>query len=131
MIFLLKPYLKMVVFSVNSPSYVSTTNSTFISSTSGGGGNSYKSSTEANFVSINQTYVTGASFQDFKKRDGRINGKISAEIDSNANTVFKAIGQGVSQSTQTTVSFSSVTTNAPGGLFVPKVLSHFFVISLK
>ncbi|CAH1130720.1 unnamed protein product [Ceutorhynchus assimilis] len=108
--------------SLSSPGFVSTTNSAFVSSASSGSG-TYKSA-DANFVSMNQTYVTGASFHEFKKRDGRINGKINAEVDSNANNLFKAISQGMSQSTQTNVSFSNVTTNASGGLFNARISSQ-------
>ncbi|XP_066253763.1 receptor-mediated endocytosis protein 6 homolog isoform X2 [Euwallacea similis] len=74
--------------SVNSPSYVVTTNSMFLSHTSSTS-TTYKAATDASYVTINQTYVTGTSYQEFKKPDSRINGKISAEIDNNANNVFK------------------------------------------
>ncbi|KAF7270441.1 hypothetical protein GWI33_016591 [Rhynchophorus ferrugineus] len=62
-----------VAVSVNSPGYASAS--------------SLYKSTEANFVSINHNYITGATFHEYKRSDGRQNGKI--ETDGNANTVFK------------------------------------------
>ncbi|XP_048517670.1 GTPase-activating protein and VPS9 domain-containing protein 1-like isoform X3 [Dendroctonus ponderosae] len=104
-----------VTVSVNSPSYVPAGNNVLVSQSSATGIN-VKSLRDSNFVTINQNYVSSASFQEFKKRDGRLNGKINTEVDRNANNVFKPIAQhGVAQSTQTTVSFSSVTTNSVGG----------------
>lgn len=108
--------------SVNSPSYVPAGNSVAVSQNTTGLG--LKSLRDSNFVTINQNYVSSASFQEFKKREGRLNGKINTEVDRNANTVFKPIAQhGVAQSTQTTVSFSSVTTNSAGGAANKQVFS--------
>ncbi|XP_050296180.1 GTPase-activating protein and VPS9 domain-containing protein 1 [Anthonomus grandis grandis] len=107
--------------SVNSPSYVATSSTTTYISSSSSGNGTFKTPTEPNFVTVNQSYVTSASFHEFKKRETRVNGKITSEVDSNANSLFKFVGHGVSQATQTAVSFSNVTTNAAGGTAsVPK-----------
>jgi len=104
------------VFSISSPSYVSSTssNSVFVAHTT----STFKTTTEpSGFVTMNQSYVTGASYHhEFKKRDARINGKINAEMDGNANNVFKPVAPPAQTNQEP---FAALVVNAIGGLGCP------------
>ncbi|XP_060523833.1 GTPase-activating protein and VPS9 domain-containing protein 1 [Cylas formicarius] len=94
--------INYVNVNANIPNYVSSSNS--VTNTV-----NFKSA-ESNLISINHSYMTGMSFQETKKVDDRV-GKKSTQVDSNSNMILKTAVQSISQQTQTSVSFSSTSTN--------------------